>query len=67
MSNDPRVPYPGGQGRVPGDYNAQFSRMNIGASSFVPNVQAPTFIPGGHGMPPGYPPHYGGGYQMHGI
>ena len=62
MSNDQA----GGSGRMPFDYNAQFGRMNINANSFVPNVQAPTFVPGGHGMPPGYSPQYAGGYPVHG-
>ncbi len=51
----------GGPGRMPIDYNAQFGRMNINASSFVPNAQAQAFVPGSHGgMPPGYPPGYPG-------
>ena len=39
-----------GQG---GDLGAQFRRMNVNATSFVPNAQAPTFVP--YGGQYGYP------------
>ena len=63
---DPRMT-PGGGGQA-GELNARFNRMNVNADSFVPNVQAPSFVPGGHpaGRGGGYmAPHYRG-YPMHG-
>ena len=46
---DPRPPP--GQG---GDLGARFGRMNVNAQSFVPNVQAPSFVPQGSGFGPPY-------------
>ena len=54
MSND----QPPRGGHIPPDYHNQFARMNIGAPSFVPNVQAQAFVPGG------FPAHHPGGYGM---
>lgn len=48
---DPRPP---GQG---GGLSDQFRRMNVNAQSFVPNVQAPSFVP--YGPYGGYPPMHG--------
>ena len=48
-----------------GDMNTRFSRMNVNAHSFVPNVQAQSFVPGGAGG--GYPTTHHGGYPMHGA
>ena len=52
---DPRPPP--GQG---GDLSTRFGRMNVNAQSFVPNVQAPSFVPQGSGFGPPY------NYPMHG-
>lgn len=58
---DPRVPP--GQG---GDLNTRFGRMNVNANTFVPNVQAHSFVPGAAGGGGGgYGPPYGS-YPMHG-
>jgi len=47
-------PRPPGQG---GDLGDRFRRMNVNAQSFVPNVQARSFVPlGPYG---GYPPMHG--------
>lgn len=47
-------PRPPGQG---GDLGDRFRRMNVNAQSFVPNVQAPSFVP--YGPYGGYPPMHG--------
>ena len=57
---DPRVP-PGQSG----DLNTRFGRMNVNANTFVPNVQAHSFVPGSAGGSSGYGPPYGS-YPMHG-
>jgi hypothetical protein len=56
----------GGGGGQPDDMSTRFGRMNVNADSFVPNVQAPSFIPGGRPGGGGYVPHHYGGYPMHG-
>jgi hypothetical protein len=56
----------GGGGGQPGDMGTRFGRMNVNADSFVPNVQAPSFIPGGPPGGGGYVPRHYGGYPMHG-
>lgn len=51
-------------GQTAGDLNMRFSGMNVNAHSFVPNVQAQSFVPGGAGVR--YPASHHGGYPMHG-
>lgn len=60
---DPRMSAAGGS--QAGDMSTRFGRMNVNADSFVPNIQAPSFIPGGR-PGGGYVPHHYGGYPMHG-
>lgn len=54
-----------------GDINTSFCQMNVNAHSFVPNVGAQTFVPGGvasggGGGGRGYSHSQYGGYPMHG-
>ena len=63
---DPRLSAAAGGGTAPGDMSARFGQMNVNADSFVPNVQAPSFIPGGRPGASGYAPRHYGGYPMHG-